>query len=99
MKSGLVYLASRTGRPIVPMVSHYGGAWHIRGNWTGLLVPKPFSQGCYLFGEPLSVPPNLTREQIEFHRSRVQAELDRLEGKLARIVAGKEPGASFRRAA
>jgi lysophospholipid acyltransferase (LPLAT)-like uncharacterized protein len=99
VKSGLVYLASRTGRPIVPMVSHFAGAWHIRGNWTGLLVPKPFSRGCYLFGEPLSIPPNLSREQIEFHRSRVQAEMDRLESKLDRIVAGTEPGASFRRAA
>ena len=99
IKSGLVYLASRTGRPIVPMVSHFAGAWHIRGKWTGLLIPKPFSRGCYLFGEPLSVPPHLSRDEIEFHRSRVQAEMDRLEQKLARIVVGEEPPAGYLRAA
>jgi len=99
IKSGLVYLASRTGRPIVPMVSHFGSAWHVRGNWTGLLIPKPFSRGCYLFGEPLAIPPDLSRDAIEFHRARVQSEMDRLERKLARIVAGEEPAETFRRAA
>jgi hypothetical protein len=99
IKSGLVYLASRTGRPIVPMVSHFGSAWHVRGSWTGLRIPKPFSRGCYLFGEPLSIPPDLSRDEIERHRARVQSEMDRLERKLARIVAGEEPADSFRRAA
>jgi lysophospholipid acyltransferase (LPLAT)-like uncharacterized protein len=99
VKSGLVYLASRTGRPIIPMASYFAGAWHIRGNWTGLLVPKPFSQGFYLIGEPLVIPPDLSREQIEFHRARIQAEMERLEYKLARIVAGEEPAASSRCAA
>jgi lysophospholipid acyltransferase (LPLAT)-like uncharacterized protein len=99
VKSGLIYLASRTGRPIVTMVSHFESAWHFRGNWTGLLIPKPFSRGCYLFGEPLTIPPDLSREQIEFYRSRVQAEMIRIEQKLARIAAGNEPPESFSRAA
>jgi len=99
IKSGLVYLASRTGRPIVPMVSQYGAAWHVRGNWTGLLIPKPASRGWYLFGEPLVIPPNLSRDEIEFHRARVQSEMDRLEAKLARIVRGDEPPAAYLRAA
>jgi lysophospholipid acyltransferase (LPLAT)-like uncharacterized protein len=99
VKSGLVYLASRTGRPILPMASYFGAAWHIRGNWTGLLVPRPFSRGFYLIGEPLTIPPDLARDQIEFHRARVQAEMDRLERKLARIIAGEEPAAGSRRAA
>ena len=99
IKSGLVYLASRTGRPIVPMLSYYEKPWHIRGNWTGLLIPKPFSKGSYLFGEPLTIPPDLSREQIEYHRARIQSEMDRLEQKLARIVRGEEPVESFLRAA
>ncbi|MGE5195257.1 MAG: lysophospholipid acyltransferase family protein, partial [Deltaproteobacteria bacterium] len=53
VKPGLVYLASRTGRPVIPMVSHFGSAWQIRGSWTGLLVPRPFSRGWYLIGAPL----------------------------------------------
>ena len=99
VKSGLVYLASRTGRPILTMVSNFENAWHIRGSWTGLLIPKPFSRGWYMIGEPIVIPADLSREQMEFHRARVQSEMDRLEQKLARIVAGEEPAAHFRRAA
>ena len=99
VKPGLVYLASRTGRPILPMASHCGSAWHVRGSWTGLLVPKPFSCGWYLIGAPLTVPPDLSREQIEVYRARVQSEMERLEQKLARIVSGDELAADYRRAA
>lgn len=90
IKSGLVYLASRTGRPIVPAASHFGNAWHIQGKWTGQFIPKPFSLNWYLIGAPVTIPPDQTREQIEAHRVRIQAEMDRLEQKLARIVRGEE---------
>ena len=99
VKSGLVYLAARTGRPIIPIASHFEDAWHIRGNWTGLLVPKAFGRGSYLLGKQISIPPNPGREEIEFHRARVQAEMDRVERKLARIVAGTESEESFLKAA
>jgi lysophospholipid acyltransferase (LPLAT)-like uncharacterized protein len=99
IKPGLVYLASRTGRPIIPVASHCESAWHVRGSWTGLVVPKPFSRCTYLLGEPLKIPADLSRDQIEFHTSRVQAEMDRLEHKLARIIRGEGPLESVRRAA
>ena len=90
IKPGLVYLASRTGRQIVPAASCCENAWHIRGSWTGLVVPKPFSRCTYLLGAPISIPADLSRDQIEFHKLRVQAEMDRLEQKLARIIRGDE---------
>jgi lysophospholipid acyltransferase (LPLAT)-like uncharacterized protein len=99
VKAGLVYLASCTGRPVIPMASHCGSAWHLRGSWTGLLVPRPFSRGWYLLGEPLTIPPDLSRDEIEFHRARVQSEMERLERKLAGIIAGEGPAADCRRAA
>lgn len=99
IKPGLVYLASRTGRPIVPAVSHSESAWHVRGSWTGLVVPKPFSRCTYLLGEPLSIPADLSRDQIELQTSRVQAEMNRLEQKLARIIRGEESTEPVRRAA
>ncbi len=99
VKAGLVYLASRTGRPIIPMASHCENAWYFPGKWTGLFIPKPFSRGCYLGGDPISIPPDLSREQIEFHRARIQAEMERLEKKLAGIVQGEAPTRDFLRAA
>ena len=99
IKSGPIYLASRTGRPIIPSVSHCDNAWYVRGSWTGLVVPKPFSCCWYLTGAPLSIPADLSREQIEVHRLRVQAEMVRLEQKLARIIHGEEADVLARRAA
>lgn len=90
IKSGLIYLASRTGRPILPVASHFGNAWHIQGKWTGQFIPKPFSLNWYLIGSPLTIPPDQSRDQIEVHRLRIQAEMDRLDQKLARIVCGDE---------
>jgi lysophospholipid acyltransferase (LPLAT)-like uncharacterized protein len=99
IKAGLVYLASRTGRPIVPVVSHCERAWQVRGSWTGLAVPKPFSRCWYILGSPLSLPADLSRDQIAFHTLRVQNEMDRLEQKLAGILRVDEPVAAGRRAA
>lgn len=99
VKSGLVYLASRTGRPILPVVSHFESAWHVRGKWTGQYIPRPFSRGWYLVGEPLSVPPDLARDEIESLRMKVQREMERLEQKLRQLAAGHEPAAELRRAA
>lgn len=99
IKEGIVYLASRTGRPIVPIVSLYPSSWHLKGNWTGLWIPRPFSRCYYLLGEPLTIPAELSREQLARQRDRVQSEMDRLEAKLARIARGEEPAETHRRAA
>src|SRR5262249_41226045 len=99
IKDGMIYLASRTGRPIVPIVSFFEDAWHVPGNWTGLWIPKPFGRCWYLLGAPLAIPRHLARDGISWHRYHVQAEFDRLEQKLARIVRGEEPASTFARAA
>lgn len=100
LKEGIVFLASHTGRPIIPVASLYPSAWHLKGSWTGLWVPKPFSRCYYLLGVPLVVPPDLTREQLAEQRQRLQSEMDRMEAKLARIVRGEpEQVAERRRAA
>ena len=98
-KPGPVFLASKTGRPILPVVSIAERAWHIRGSWTGLHIPKPFSRGYYLVGAPILVPPDLSRDEIEEHRARLQSEVLRLESKLAALVRGETPAAPQRRAA
>jgi lysophospholipid acyltransferase (LPLAT)-like uncharacterized protein len=99
VKEGIVYLASRTKRPIVPIVSHYPSAWHFRGSWTGLWIPRPFSRCYYLLGAPVTIPPDLSRDALARERRRLQAEMDRLEAKLSRIVRNEEPTESYRRAA
>jgi lysophospholipid acyltransferase (LPLAT)-like uncharacterized protein len=102
LKSGPIYLASVTGRPIIPVATHFGNAWHIQGKWTGQYIPKPFSLNWYLIGAPISIPPDQTREQIEAHRLHLQSEMERLEQKLAHVIVHGEASATtppIRRAA
>lgn len=99
VKDGVIYLASRTGRRIVPIVSFFEDAWYIPGSWTGLWLPKPFGHGWYLLGEPIAIPPGLSRDEITWQRHYVQAATDQLAAKLARIVRGSEPAGTYSRAA
>jgi lysophospholipid acyltransferase (LPLAT)-like uncharacterized protein len=99
LKDGILFLASHSGRPIIPVASACRKAWVIRGNWTDLLIPKPFSRAVYLFGEPFHVPPNLSRDELDRYRVRLQAEMERLDAVAGQIVAGHEPSGDLARAA
>ena len=78
LKPGLVFLASRTGRAIVPTAFAASRGWSLRGSWTNLVIPKPFSTAFAITGDPIEVPPDAGREEIAVFESRVQGEMDRL---------------------
>ena len=82
LKSGIVYLASRTGRRIIPVAHGGSRCWRIRGSWTDMLIPKPFSCVYTLGGRPIKVPADLDRAGIERYTQLVQSEMERLEKEL-----------------
>jgi lysophospholipid acyltransferase (LPLAT)-like uncharacterized protein len=90
MKDGIVFLASRTGRPIVPTTLTASSYWSIPGGWSDMLVPKPFSKALLLAGAPIEVPAELTREQISEYAELVQKEMDRMDLIGQRIIRGDE---------
>ncbi len=76
MKDGIVFLSSRSGRPIVPMTFEYERAWSLKGRWTDLVIPKPFSRVRMILGSPIFVPPHASREVIEDYMHQVQQAMD-----------------------
>ena len=88
MKDGIVFLASRTGRSIVPGAVTATRYWAAPAGWSDLLIPKPFSTVIMLAGDPIEVPPDLTREEISEVATQVQREMDRLEAIVQRYVDG-----------
>lgn len=78
VKEGVVYLASQTGRAIIPAAFAAHRAWRPRGRWTDLVVPFPFTRAHLLVGPRIYVPPGLDREQLEPYRQQVQAAMDAL---------------------
>ncbi len=84
VKSGIIYLASQSGTPIVCWAFACQNAWVVRGNWTDMVVPKPFSKVNAFVAPPVCVPPNLDRAGIEHYRQRVQRVMEELDQKVAR---------------
>ncbi len=71
VKPGLLYLASRTGFPVVPVATASRGAWRLR-SWDGFRVPRPFARVVVAYGDPIPVPPGLGRDELEPRRLEVE---------------------------
>src|SRR5574341_1954689 len=73
-KVGAVYLASRSGLPIVPITVAYRHRWKLR-SCEELQVPRPFTCGVIHVGAPVAVPPSLDESDLEAWRLRLQETL------------------------
>jgi lysophospholipid acyltransferase (LPLAT)-like uncharacterized protein len=53
---GPIALANLTRKPIVPVAWSVDRFWRAPG-WDGMIIPKPFSRGVMIWGEPLMASP------------------------------------------
>ncbi len=76
-KAGAIYLASRSGLPIVPLSVSYRGFWTLP-SWDGFQLPHPFTRAVLRAGAPLQVPPDLDAAGVEAWRRDLETALSRL---------------------
>lgn len=86
VKPGVVALASKTGVPIVPMASCGERFWVFHKSWDFFRLPKPFSKVFVIYGEPIWVEPDLSREQFLSYQLKVEQALMGLEKVLKNYV-------------
>ena len=79
IKTGIVFLASHSGRAIIPGVYACRRGWRIRGSWTDMMIPWPFTEIHARGGPPFFVPPGLDRDELEQYVERLEQEMARLE--------------------
>ncbi len=89
IKPGIVFLASHTGRKIVPTAFACRSYWSIKGNWTDMMIPKPFTTIIAFGGQPLDVPPNLSREGIAEYAAKLEAIMHQCEQHAQRLLGGE----------
>jgi lysophospholipid acyltransferase (LPLAT)-like uncharacterized protein len=82
VKPGLVWLASHTGRPVVPAAAAADRAWVAR-SWDRFRVPLPFARIEIAYGPPIEVPAGLEDEGVEAWRRRIEESLRRLTAEVA----------------
>lgn len=74
LQSGIIYLAERSGCPIVPVAAAARKCWRL-GSWDRFIIPKPFTTAVVCQGEPVGIPPGLNEEQRQEWRSRLETTL------------------------
>lgn len=74
VKPGVIYLAARTGLPIVPLGFAYNRSWHF-DSWDQLAVPRLFSKAFGVGTPPIVVPRAITKETLEPYRQEVEESL------------------------
>jgi lysophospholipid acyltransferase (LPLAT)-like uncharacterized protein len=74
IQPGLIYLAARTGLPIVAAGFGYQRPWRMK-SWDRFALPRPWSRAVCVTGVPIAVPADAEREQLEEYRRRVEDEL------------------------
>jgi lysophospholipid acyltransferase (LPLAT)-like uncharacterized protein len=98
VKPGLAYLASRTGKPVVPIGIGFDRPWRLR-SWDRFAVPRPWSFATIMFGVPIVVPPGAGKDELEFHRKTIEASLQSITNlaeqwaETGRYPAVQEPAA------
>jgi lysophospholipid acyltransferase (LPLAT)-like uncharacterized protein len=86
VKPGLVLMAARSGRAIVPTAFVSSRCWRIPGRWTDLVIPKPFARAYALGGRPIYVAKDATQREFTLSLLEVQAEMDRLSALAAELA-------------
>ena len=68
---GIIFLAQKSGTPVLPMNLEYSRCWRL-GSWDRFIVPRPFSKVRVLIGEPHRVRTTATPEEFESERKSLQ---------------------------
>ena len=63
VQPGAIYIAGRSGLPIIPITSSAEKCWRL-SSWDNFLIPKPFSKTVIILGEPIYVASDSTVSEI-----------------------------------
>jgi len=72
---GPVAIAKISGLKIIPIAWSTSNFWRLN-NWDKSLVPKPFSKGIWVWGEPIKVPNNCSKVEIEIYTKKLSKALN-----------------------
>lgn len=68
---GIIFLAQKTGAPVVPINMEYSSCWRVK-SWDRFIIPRPFSKVRVIIGQPQQIRSTSTDEQFEAERLRLQ---------------------------
>ena len=97
VKPGAVYLAKKTGAPVVGLAASARPAHIFTRAWDQYLLPWPFSKGAVIFSDPIYFDDDMSEEAMARDSRLLQEELIRLQIRADEVVGLKirsqNPGA------
>jgi lysophospholipid acyltransferase (LPLAT)-like uncharacterized protein len=85
---GVVELARQTGAPILP-VTYSASRRKVFASWDNFILPLPFCRVAYVWGEPLFVPREISKEGLEENRLLLQERLRQITEEADQIFRKK----------
>jgi lysophospholipid acyltransferase (LPLAT)-like uncharacterized protein len=89
VQMGVIELAKQTGAPLFP-VAYGASRKKVFNSWDHFVLPLPFSKVVFLWGEPVFVPRNSDREQMERKRLELEDRLLRITEEADRLFPGEK---------
>jgi lysophospholipid acyltransferase (LPLAT)-like uncharacterized protein len=68
---GIIFLAQKSGAPVLPIHLEYSSCWRLK-SWDRFILPRPFSKVRVIFGSLHRVGSTNTPEEFETERLRLQ---------------------------
>lgn len=87
---GIIALAQKSGRPIVPLAVASSRRWVLPKSWDMTTINRPFGKSSIVVGEMVYVPQNADEKTLEESRLQVQRELDRITKKAYALTGNPE---------
>lgn len=88
IQPGIIYLAAKSGLPIIPMGFAYGSVKRAK-SWDKFAIPNPFSKVVLVTTPEIYIPGDMDKENLQQHLTHVQNELDRATAMAETILLGK----------
>lgn len=88
VQPGALFIAQKAKCPIIPAgVAAYPRK--LLPTWDRYMIPLPFARGVFIFGEPIDVPEDLSEQQFEQLRQKVEQAINTLEELAEQMVRAK----------
>lgn len=78
VQDGVLYLAFKTGKPIIPVSCDCKKKW-VLNSWDNFIIPKPFSQTKIIYGKPIAIS---QKEEIDSKKKLLREKLINLSKKI-----------------
>ena len=93
VQAGVIYVAAKTGLPIVTVGIGFQNPWRLH-SWDQFVMPKPWRRVTMVTSQPIVIPPNLDKSSLESYRRLVE---DTLHDVSERAECSAEPGGQRQR--